>query len=177
MLLYWQLFIAFIRVGTFGYGGGPALIPLIEEEVVNNYGWLTVEEFTDALAMANTLPGPIATKLAISIGMKTAGPLGAVSAIVAILLPSSLLIIILSILYYRYRNIPSVQGMISGIRPVVVALLLITVANLAPRSVMSWDTFLIALVAFAVVYYFRVHPIYTIAAAAAIGLKIGRAHV
>lgn len=170
MLLYWQLFLAFIRVGTFGYGGGPALIPLIEDEVVNNYGWLTIEEFTDALAMANTLPGPIATKLAICIGLKTAGPFGALSAITAILLPSSILIIVLSILYYKYARVPSVKGMISGIRPVVIALLLITVAHLAPRSVISWDTFLIALAAFVVVFFFKVHPVYTIAAAAVIGL-------
>lgn len=170
MLIYWQLFLAFIRVGTFGYGGGPALIPLIQNEVVNNYRWLTAEEFTDALAMASTLPGPIATKLAICIGLKTAGPLGAASAITALLLPSTVLIVVLTFLYYKYRNLPSVQGMISGIRPVVIALLLITAAQLAPRSVVSWDTFLIALVAFAAVFYFRVHPVYTIAAAAVIGL-------
>lgn len=170
MGLYWSIFLSFLKVGTFGYGGGPALIPLIEKEVVGNHGWLTAEEFTDALAMASTLPGPIATKLALCIGLKTGGPIGAVSAISAILLPSSTLIILLTVLYYRYRDVPSVQGVIHGVRPVVVALLMVTVAHLAPRSVLSWDTLIIALTAFAVVYFFKVHPIYTIVAAAAIGL-------
>jgi chromate transporter len=168
--LYWSIFVAFLRVGTFGYGGGPALIPLIEDEVVHNYAWLTAEEFIDALAMANTLPGPIATKLAICIGLKTGGLLGAFSALTAILLPSSVFIIILSIFYFKFRNVPSVQGMIRGIRPVVIALLMVTVAHLVPRSVCSWDTILIALAAFAIVFFLKVHPIYTIVAAAAVGL-------
>lgn len=170
MGLYWSIFLSFLKVGTFGYGGGPALIPLIEEEVVVNHGWLTAEEFVDALAMANTLPGPIATKLAICIGLETAGPIGAASALTAILLPSSVLIIALSLLYYKYKDVSSVQGMIRGVRPVVIALLMVTVAHLAPRSVISWDTFVIALSAFAVVFFFKVHPIYAIVVAAAIGL-------
>ncbi len=174
MGLYWSIFLAFFKVGAFGYGGGPALIPLIEKEVVYNYGWLTSEEFVDALAMASTLPGPIASKLALCIGLKTAGPIGAVSALVAILLPSSVLIIILSMLYYKYRNLSSVQGALRGVRPVVIALLMVTVAHLAPRSVMNWDTFLIALVSFGVVFYLNVHPVYMIIVAAVMGLLFYR---
>ncbi|MBN2183869.1 MAG: chromate transporter [Candidatus Krumholzibacteriota bacterium] len=174
MGLYWSIFIAFLKVGTFGYGGGPSLIPLIEKEVVTNYGWLTAEEFIDANAMANTLPGPIATKLAICIGMRTAGPLGAASALVAMLLPSSIFIIILTMLYYKYRSLPSVQGMIRGVRPVVIALLMVTVAHLGPKSVVGWDTFIIALIAFIVVFYLNIHPVYTILSAAFIGFMFYR---
>ena len=174
MGLYWSIFIAFLKVGTFGYGGGPALIPLIEKEVVTNYGWLTAEEFIDANAMANTLPGPIATKLALCIGMKTAGPLGAASALIAMLLPSSIFIIILTTLYYKYRSLPSVQAMIGGVRPVVIALLMVTVAHLGPKSIVSWDTFIIALISFVVVFYLNVHPVYTILSAAVIGLLFYR---
>jgi chromate transporter len=169
MGIYWLIFISFFRVGLFGYGTGPAMLPLIQKEVVDNYGWLTREEFTDALAMANTLPGPISTKMALAIGLEVGGPLGAATALVAILLPSSVLIIFLAILYHRYRNVPSVQGIIRGVRPVVVALLMVVVANLAPRSVLTWDTFLIAFVTFLVVFYFKVHPILTIVVAAVIG--------
>jgi len=174
MGLYWSIFIAFLKVGTFGYGGGPALIPLIEKEVVTNYGWLTAEEFVDAYAMASTLPGPIATKMALCIGLKTAGPVGAASALIAMLLPSSIFIIILTMLYYKYRNLPSVQAMIKGVRPVVIALLMVTVAHLGPKSVMNWDTFIIAFLAFIVVFYLNVHPIYTILSAAAIGFMFYR---
>lgn len=174
MGLYWSLFVAFFKVGFFGYGGGPALIPLIENEVVNVNGWLTIEEFTDALGMASTLPGPISTKLAITIGLRTAGAGGAAMALFALLLPSTVLVTILAIVYYRYRNAPAVQGALKGIRPVVIALLLVTVAHLSPRSVVSWDTFLIALATFAAIFYLRVHPIYMIVVAALVGFVFYR---
>jgi len=174
MGLYWSLFVAFFKVGFFGYGGGPALIPLIQNEVVNVNGWLTVEEFTDALGMASTLPGPIATKLAVTVGMRTGGAGGAATALIALLLPSTVLVTLLAIFYYRYRNAPSVQGALKGIRPVVIALLLVTVAHLSPRSVVSWDTFLIALATFAVVFYLRIHPVFMIGIAAFIGFVFYR---
>ena len=167
--MYLDLFMAFLRVGLFGYGGGPAMLPLIEKEVVDNYGWLTGEQFIDAIAMASTLPGPVATKMALSIGLQVGGPFGAFVAIGAMLLPSSILIIIFTVLYYKYKHLTSVQSIIRGVRPVVIALLLVTVAHLAPRAVFTWDTFVISLVAFIVVFFFKVHPIYTIAAAAVIG--------
>lgn len=174
MGLYWSLFVAFFKVGFFGYGGGPALIPLIENEVVNVNGWLTIEEFTDALGMASTLPGPIATKLAVTIGLRTGGAGGAAMALFAILLPSTVLVTILAIVYYRFRNAPAIQGALKGIRPVVIALLLVTVAHLSPRSVVSWDTFLIALATFAAIFYLRVHPIYMIVVAALVGFVFYR---
>jgi chromate transporter len=169
MGVYWSIFFAFFKVGLFGYGGGPSLIPLVEAEAVHHYRWLTPEEFVDVLAMANTLPGPIATKMSLCIGLKTGGPAGAATALAGLLLPSTVLIVILTMLYYNYRNLSTVQGIIRGVRPVVVALLLVTVAHLAPRSVMSVDTFVIALATFAVVFYLRIHPIYTIVVAGFIG--------
>ena len=169
MGLYWSIFVAFLKVGLFGYGSGPALIPLIEKEVVGNHGWLTAEEYIDALGMANTLPGPIATKLAVCVGMRTAGAGGAAAALIALLLPSTVLVTVLAVFYYRYRNVPSVQGLIKGIRPVVIALLMVTVAQLSPRAVMSWDTFLLALASFLIVFFLKVHPIYMIVAAAFVG--------
>jgi chromate transporter len=174
MGIYWSIFVAFLRVGLFGYGGGPSMIPLIEREVVTNYGWLTAEEFIDALAMANTLPGPIATKMALCVGLRTAGPGGAAAAIVAMLLPSTVFIFILTTLYYKFRNVPSVQGIIRGVRPVVIALLMVTIAHLAPRAVFTWDTFLLAVLTFLIVFYLKVHPIYMIAVAALVGFVFYR---
>jgi chromate transporter len=167
--IYISIFWSFLKVGIFGYGGGPAFIPLIEKEVVYNYGWMTSTEFADALAMSNTLPGPVSTKMAIIIGLKTAGTWGAVAAIGALLLPSSIFIVILATLYFKYRHVPSVRGLLHCVRPVVVALLMVTVAHLAPKSVASWYTFLIGLVAFIVVYYFKIHPLFAVLAAGLIG--------
>jgi chromate transporter len=168
--MYLSLFMAFLRVGLFAYGGGPAMLPLIEKEVVGKYGWMTSEQFIDAIAMANTLPGPIATKMALSIGLQVGGPFGALTAVAAMLLPSSILILVLTVLYYKYKHLTTVQSIIRGVRPVVIALLLVTVAHLAPKAIFTWDTFTISLAAFIAVFFLRVHPIYTIAVAALIGL-------
>jgi chromate transporter len=172
--MYLSLFMAFLRVGLFAYGGGPSMLPLIQKEVVDNYGWLTSEQFIDVIAMANTLPGPIATKMAISVGLQVGGPWGAFVALAAMLLPSSILIVIFTILYYKYKHLTAVQSIVRGVRPVVIALLLVTVAQLAPKAVYSWDTFIIALAAFVVVLYLKVHPIYTIAVAAILGFWLYR---
>lgn len=165
----WSLFLAFLKVGTFGFGGGPALIPLIEKEVVNGGKWISPEEFLDVLAMGNAIPGPIATKMALFIGLRVGGPLGAAAALVGLLLPSSVAIIIFATLYYRYRHVPAVQGIVRGVRPVVIALLMVVIAHYAPKSVFTWHTFLIALGAFIVVFYFKVHPVFAIIVAAVIG--------
>ncbi|UCF04739.1 MAG: chromate transporter [bacterium] len=174
MGIYWEMFVTFLRIGVLGFGGGPAFIPLIEKEVVHHHGWLTMEEFIDVLAMANTLPGPISTKLALCVGLKMGGATGAVVSLVGLLLPSSIAVIVIALFYYRYRHLPTVQGIVRGVRPVVVALLMVVVAHVAPRSVLTWDTFLIALVTFVVVFYFRIHPAITILCAAAIGLLFYR---
>jgi chromate transporter len=170
METYWALIVSFFKTGLFGYGGGPATIPLFMEEAVNRHHWLTNEEFQDVLAMANALPGPVATKMSLCIGLKVGGPWGAAAALGAHLLPSTILIVIFTSLYYKYRHVPSVQGITRGVRPVVIALLMVTIAQLAPRSVFTWDTFLIAASAFVIVFYFNIHPIYTILVAAVIGL-------
>lgn len=171
-MIYWSVFFAFLKIGLFGYGGGPAMIPLIEKEVVYSYGWMTQTEFVDALAMANTLPGPIATKMALLAGSRAAGSIGAVAALAGMLLPSTVLLVILMTLYYRYRTLPAVKGMVKAVRPVVIALLMVTVAHLSPRSVISWDTFIIALLAFVMVFYLKLHPILIILAAAVVGYLV-----
>jgi len=170
MGIHWSLIISFFRTGLFGFGGGPSIIPLVEKEVVSHYHWLTPEEFIDVLAMANALPGPIATKMAICVGLKVGGPLGAVAAFTAHVFPSTVLVVILASLYFKYHEMPSVQGITRGVRPVVIALLLVTVAHLAPKSVFTWETFIMAIACFVVVFFLNVHPIYTIVAAALFGL-------
>jgi chromate transporter len=172
--IYWEIFLTFLKIGALGFGGGPAFIPLIEKEVVHNHGWLTIEEYIDVMAMANTLPGPISTKLALCVGLKMGGAGGAFASLIGLLLPSSIAVIVIALVYYRYRHLPTVQGIVRGVRPVVIALLMVVVANLAPRSIFTWDTFLIALATFVVVFYFRIHPAITILCAAAIGLLFYR---
>ena len=116
---YVELAIGFARTGVTGYGGGPSTIPLIEYEAVKKYKWMTEEEFGEVLALANTLPGPIATKMAAYIGYKVKGTFGSIIAIVTHVLPSIIALIALLGVLYMYRNSPIVGGMVLGVSPVI----------------------------------------------------------
>lgn len=116
---YVDLAIGFARTGVTGYGGGPSTIPLIEYEAVKKYHWTSEEEFSEILAMANTLPGPIATKMAAYIGFKVKGTLGATVAILAHILPSIIAMLALLTALYSFRNSPIVSGMVQGVTPVI----------------------------------------------------------
>ncbi|MEK5036492.1 chromate transporter [Sporosarcina sp. FSL K6-3457] len=124
-----DLFIAFCRVGLLGFGGGPSAIPLFHQEVVRKYGWMDEEEFGDTLALANTLPGPIATKLAGYIGYKVGGKTGCINALIASVIPTSLMMVLLIGLLQKYKDIPWVQNMSASVVPVVAVML----------GVLSWD--------------------------------------
>lgn len=123
MMKLWEIFLAFFIPGIVGYGGGPASIPLVENEVVGRYGWLTVHEFSEMLALANSLPGPIATKMAGYIGYMEGGVLGAVVGVFATVAPSLFLMIVLLSVLYRFKDSPRVKKMTALIRPTVAILL------------------------------------------------------
>lgn len=124
-----DLFVAFCRVGLLGFGGGPSAIPLFHQEVVRNYKWMDEDEFGDTLALANTMPGPIATKLAGYIGYKVGGKLGCFNAIIASVLPTSLMMILLIGILQKYKDIPWVKNMSASVVPVVAVML----------GILSWD--------------------------------------
>ena len=168
------LFYAFAKVGLLGFGGGHSIIPLIQVEVVNNYKWLTISEFTDALAMANSLPGPITTKMSLLVGYKTAGITGALAGLVGLLFPSSILMLVLTALYLKYKDLAAVKGLLKGVRPVVIALLLVVVYRIFPSSISSWHTALIAVATFCLIAFLNVHPALLIVGAAFFGMMFYR---
>jgi chromate transporter len=175
MLRTWlNLFLTFTKIGVLGYGGGPAMIPLIQEEVVEGQGWMTEENFVDTLAMGNTLPGPIATKMSMFVGYKIGGWVGGILGLVGLLWPSSVLMMVLGIAFLRFKDMPFAQAMLTAVRPVVVALLAYTAYSVFPASVKNWHTGLICVVAFAAVAFFNVHPALTILIAAILGLIVYR---
>lgn len=166
----WEIFVAFFRANIVGYGGGPATIPLIEKEVVSNHGWMTGEQFANALAVGNTLPGPIATKMAGYVGYFVGGWAGAVTALVASVGPTVVAMIGLYGLLTQFRDHPWVSGMIQGVRPVIWTLFLLLAVDYV-RFVASWPTALIAVLAFVMVYFLQLHP----ALAVVMGLGVGAA--
>jgi len=120
---YMELTVGMLRTGILGYGGGPSVIPLIRYEAVTRYKWLDDEEFAEILAIANALPGPIATKIAAYLGYKQRGWAGAVVSVCAHILPSSLAIVALLGVLYTFSSSKYVAGMIYAVRPVIVVML------------------------------------------------------
>lgn len=176
-----RLFVAFLRVGVFGFGGGPSMIPLIKTEAVDGNEWVDDDEFMEIYAVASSLPGPIATNLAGYFGRRIAGPLGAAAALLGLTLPSGVAMVALGGLYLATKDSPAVQDALAGIRPVVIALLLAVAVLFAPRALASERgrrgvslRSLLVLVAFAFAVFTPVHPAVLIVAGALIGMALWR---
>jgi len=119
MKKYKDICLGFSRAGILGFGGGVACLPLIKREVVTNYGWINDDEFAEIVAISNTLPGPINTKMAGYIGYRIAGVFGAILAVCATILPSAIMLIILLETLLNFREHPVVSGMLAAIVPVI----------------------------------------------------------
>jgi|LGOV01.1.fsa_nt_gb chromate transporter len=167
MKVYFDLFIAFFRCGIFAFGGGPATVPLIENEVVNTFEWFSIAEFADAYAVVSTLPGPITTKMAALVGFKMGGVLGAVIAIIGIVLPSAIAVVLLFSFYQKNKDAKWMQGMMKGVRPVVAVLIFQVLYKMSNTAfgLGNFDmkytlvTGAIALVAGVMLLKFKLHPI------------------
>lgn len=118
-----QLFFSFIQVGLFSVGGGYAAIPLIQNQIVDVHGLMTLQEFTDLITIAEMTPGPISINSATFVGIRIAGVLGAVVCTIGCILPSFLICLMLAYFYYKYRQLSGVQKILSALRPAVVALI------------------------------------------------------
>lgn len=118
-----KLFWSFFQIGMFSIGGGMAAIPLIQNQVVNLHHWLTLTEFTDLITIAEMTPGPIAINSATFVGIRIAGIPGAIIATIGCILPSCAIVSLLAWLYFKYKELTLVQGILSGLRPTIVALI------------------------------------------------------
>lgn len=122
-MIYLQLFLSFLQIGCFSFGGGYAAMPLIQEQVVTLNHWLTLNSFTDLVTIAEMTPGPIAINAATFVGTQIAGPLGAVVATLGCILPSCIFVTLLAYVYNRYKKFSLLQGTLSALRPAVVAMI------------------------------------------------------
>lgn len=122
-MIYLQLFLSFLQIGAFSFGGGYAAMPLIQEQVVTLHGWLTVREFTDLITISQMTPGPIAVNSATFVGIRVAGIWGAAAATAGCILPSCLIVSGLAWVYLRYRRLAAVQEVLGSLRPAVVAMI------------------------------------------------------
>jgi len=165
----WDLLIAFTRASNLGFGGGPAVVPLIKAEAVDRYQWMDNEEFTNALAIGNALPGPIATKMAAYIGYKVAGWLGVLAALVGTVAPTVIVVVLLGTLIIKYSNSPELKAMLKAVRPVVVVLVAQTAYDMGKKSFPTYSTWGIAAVTVVLLYLANIHPAFIIVAAMLFG--------
>ncbi|MFG6137906.1 chromate transporter [Halomonas sp. B23F22_10] len=156
-----SLFAAFFRIGIFGFGGGPSMIPLVHQEVVKRHDWMDDDAFADVLAIGNTLPGPIATKMAGYIGYRVGGTFGAINAVVATTIPVIVAMIALLGLYGRYGDQRWVQGMGMGVVPVVMVMMAQLTFDFLQKSRAGLGviaTLILGGVAGGLIYGLGVHP-------------------
>ena len=176
-MIYLQLFISYLKIGFFGFGGGYAMLSLIQNEIVEQRGWITVSQFADIVAVSQMTPGPIAINSATYIGYTIGGFWGSVVATVAVCLPALTVMLALTKFFLKLKDNRYVHGVITGMRPVVVgmiaaaALLLIFPKQRADSSFIDhWSWILFAATLYA--SYKKVNPILLIALSAVAGIVI-----
>ena len=165
----------FLKLGTIGFGGGMAVIAMMQDEFVTRRRQFTAEEFLHGVGMAQIL-GPFAPNAAFFLGYRKYGLAGALLSVLAFLLPSITIVIALSFLYFKYNSIPALQGVFAGLGPVVIALVLSAAWSMGRSSVKGWVAVIFALVGLAA-GALRINPAWALLAAGAVGLMIGRARI
>lgn len=161
MKLLSQIFLAFFRAGMLSYGGGPTIIPLIHREAVTRYQWLDNKSFSNIIAIGNTLPGPIATKLAGYIGYRVGGILGCLSGLIAVVLPTVLLMFLLMGTLTYFQDNPHFQGVTKGISPVIAVMLAgmaYTFIRKSWRLATDWTMILLILISWIFISLVGIHP-------------------
>lgn len=190
-MIIWRLFIIFFKIGLFTFGGGYAMIPMIQEEI-SRYGWMTAEQFADILAIAEMTPGPIAVNAATFVGYRAGGFLGGFFATVGVILPSLILGVLVAKFFFRFSEKPLVKGIFYGIRPVVVALIVVAMITVSQTSIFKVpidlavisdlfkspltyidipSVFIMLASLFAMIKY-KMHPILALLGSAAVGIVV-----
>ena len=162
-----EIFWSFLKIGAFTFGGGYAMIPLIQHEVIHKRRWIEERDFIDLLTLAQTAPGPIALNTAVFVGYKRRGYLGALSAIMGVIVPSFLVILIVAIFFASIRDNAYVDAAFKGMRPAVVALIVAPIVGLTKG--MRWWLIAVALAVALVVWHFGISPVWFLIAGAVVG--------
>ena len=157
-----QLFTIFFKIGAFTIGGGYAMIPLIEAEIVTKKGWVTKEDFLNLLAIAQSAPGVFAVNIAIFIGYRLRGVRGCLVTALGAILPSFLIILCIALFFLRFKENPTVEAIFRGIRPAVVALIAAPTFNLAKAAKINRYTIWIPIISALLIWLLGFSPIWII---------------
>lgn len=168
----WKLFYTFATVGVMTFGGGYAMLPALQREVVEKRGWATEEEVMDWYAIGQCTPGIIAVNTATFVGQKQKGVIGGIVATLGMVFPSLVIITIIAAFIRNFADLPAVQNAFAGIRACVCVLILNAVVKLWKKSVVDWKAFLIFVLVFLGSVFLDVSPVLYVLAAALAGIVI-----
>lgn len=168
----WELFITFAIVGVTTFGGGYAMLPALQREVVDKRKWASDEEIMDWYAIGQCTPGVIAVNTATFVGQKQAGVIGGILATLGVVFPSLVIITVIAAFIQNFAHLPVVQKAFAGIRVCVCVLILNAVVKLWKKSVVDWKTLVIFLIVFLGSVIFDVSPVLYVVAAAVLGIVI-----
>ena len=171
---YKKSFKTFLKIGAFTLGGGYAMIPIIEAEVVERHKWLSREEFADIIAVAQSCPGALAINMSVFIGYRLRRLPGAVCTCLATALPSFLIILLIALFFHRFQDVPCVAAMFRGIRPAVVALIAVPFFILAMNAKVGVSSWWIPVVSTIAIWALHVNPVFIILAAIIGGYLYGK---
>ncbi|MEG1016423.1 MAG: chromate transporter [Oscillospiraceae bacterium] len=186
MIIYLELFLTFLKIGAFTFGGGYAMLPLIQTEVLNK-GWMTMAELVNFIAVSESTPGPFAVNISTYVGATTAGPLGAFCATLGVVLPSFVIILLVAKFFTAFRKSKIVDGCMSGLKPAVIGMIASAAVSVGATAFFpnSFDVsyllsygFICSAVIFLLMLfleYKKLHPILIITLSAVLGIATGYA--
>lgn len=158
--MYWELFKTFSKIGTFTIGGGLAMLPVIESEVVKKKKWISSDEFIDIIAISQSAPGLIAVNVSIFIGYKVKGKMGSLVAAIGSVLPSFIIILLFAAFFTNIKDNQIIDKIFKALRPVVAALILSPMINLTIKSKFNTISIILAIVSLILIAFFHISPIY-----------------
>ena len=171
-MMYFKLFWIFFKIGIFAFGGGLAMLPFIQEEVVVNNSWLTEQEFIDLVAVAQSTPGPIAVNSATFIGQKTAGFLGALSATAGVVLPAIIIMLIIASFFSAFSKNRFIKRVLSFIKPATIGFIASAVWFIGSKTLVNWQSILIFGTVLGFSFYKKPNPIAVTLITGALGILI-----
>lgn len=160
--MLWNLFLTFFKVGAFTFGGGYAMIPIIQQEIVEKKKWIDDNEFMDAIALAQASPGPVAVNTSIYVGYRLKGVKGAITCTLGTVLPSFLTILVIAMFFYQFRQNEILDKIFMGVRPAVVALIASAVYKLVKKSNFGYDKLLVAFFTILLIVFTGISPIWLV---------------
>lgn len=170
MTKLFSMFWSFFKIGAFTFGGGYAMVPLIEEEIVEKQKWVSKEEFVDIIVLSQSFPGALAVNCSTMVGYKIYGIIGAIVTLLGAILPSFIIMLIVAMYLMKFRNNTYVNAAFKGINSAVPIMVLVAIVSLSKSLSKSAMTFIIMILSLIVLVFFDINPIWVIVASALFGV-------